>query len=228
VEYHAFVDMSGGSSDDAVLAIGHLDKGRAVLDLLMNQGPAAPFDPNQAVARFVRALKDYGVSYVTGDRYAGLTFQAQFITAGIPYTVSDKSKSDIYEAFEPRLNARRVLLLDGSPLEQQLLGLVWRGGRIDHQAGEHDDWANAAAGVVSVLPEDLYADDAGPPVPEATVLCNQADFWREMERRRTEPSPPGGWPVMCWGRPPAIERPRRETGKVLVDFDPYALPERRA
>ena len=32
---------------------------------------------------------------------------------------------------------------------EQLLGLVWKGGRIDHAAGEHDDWANAAAGVVA-------------------------------------------------------------------------------
>jgi len=37
-------------------------------------------------------------------------------------------------------------------VEQQLLGLVWRGARIDHQNGENDDWANAVAGaVVSVL-----------------------------------------------------------------------------
>ena len=36
-------------------------------------------------------------------------------------------------------------------LEQQLLGLVWRGSKIDHPGGEHDDYANAAAGVVQVL-----------------------------------------------------------------------------
>jgi hypothetical protein len=27
--------------------------------------------------------------------------------------------------------------------------LVRRGARVDHQAGDHDDWANAAAGVVN-------------------------------------------------------------------------------
>ena len=41
--YHAGVDMSGGSSDNACLAIVHLDEsGRVVLDCLMNQGAAHP------------------------------------------------------------------------------------------------------------------------------------------------------------------------------------------
>ena len=65
----AFVDMSGGSSDDAVLSIGHRDAdGRAVLDLLMDQGQRPPFDPNKAVERFVRPLREYGVSRAVGDR----------------------------------------------------------------------------------------------------------------------------------------------------------------
>ena len=43
VEYAAFVDMSGGSNDDAVLAIGHRDAdGHAVVDLVTNQGAASP------------------------------------------------------------------------------------------------------------------------------------------------------------------------------------------
>jgi hypothetical protein len=46
------------------------------------------------------------------------------------------------------LNGRRIVLLDVPQLEQQWLGLVWRGGKIDHQAGEHDDWPNAAAGAL--------------------------------------------------------------------------------
>jgi hypothetical protein len=43
------------------------------------------------------------------------------------------------------LTSPRPVLLDVATLEQQLLGLAWRGGRIDHQAGEHDDYANAVA-----------------------------------------------------------------------------------
>lgn len=152
IHYTAFVDMSGGSSDDAVLAIAHMDvDGRAVLDRIDNQGAPAPFNPNKAVERFVATLNDYGIARVTGDRYAGETFRAQFADAGIRYTVATDPKSTLYEALEPRLNAGQVVLLDVPTLEQQLLGLVWRGGRIDHQAGEHDDYANALAGVVRVL-----------------------------------------------------------------------------
>jgi hypothetical protein len=65
--------------------------------------------------------------------------------------VADKDKTALYEGFEPRLNGGRVRLVDVAKVEQELLGLVWRGSRIDHPGGEHDDWANAVAGVVDVL-----------------------------------------------------------------------------
>ena len=155
VAYKAFVDMSGGSNDDAVLAIGYRDPdGRAVLARIVNQGSAPPFDPIKAVKRFVDVLKDYGVATITGDRYAGETFRAAFEDQGIAYRVSDKTKSQLYETVEPALNSRQMILLDVPAVEQQLLGLVWRGGKIDHLSGEHDDWANAVAGVVMQLTGD--------------------------------------------------------------------------
>ncbi len=56
----------------------------------------------------------------------------------------------MYEALEPKLNAGEVELLDLPELQEQLLTLVWRGSRIDHLPGDHDDFANAAAGAVSL------------------------------------------------------------------------------
>ena len=55
VMYHAYVDMSGGSSDDAVLGIAHLEpNGRVVLDRVLNQGhrsiPAAQFSDSSRAA----------------------------------------------------------------------------------------------------------------------------------------------------------------------------------
>jgi hypothetical protein len=168
--YEAYVDMSGGSSDDAVLAIGHVDaEDRAVLDLLIDQGQRPPFDPNKAVDRFVAALKPYGVRRVVGDAYAGQTFRAQFADRFVAYAVSERTTSELYEAIEPLLNGHRVVLLDVPTLEQQLLGLMWKGGRITHQNGEHDDFATAAAGVVAHL---LAAADAREPTidpPESGV-----------------------------------------------------------
>jgi hypothetical protein len=152
ITYRAFVDMSGGSSDDAVLGIGHRDEaGRVVLDCLVDQGQRPPFDPNKAVERFVRVLHEYGCTQVTGDKYAGRTFSSQFEAAGISYRMCERDKSALYEGLEPMVNGRGVVLLDVPQIEQQLLGLVWRGGKIDHPNGEHDDFANACAGVAHVF-----------------------------------------------------------------------------
>lgn len=155
VNYSAFVDMSGGSSDDAVLAVGYRDADeRAVVCRVLNQGQPPPFDPIKAVERFVGVLQEYRLASVTGDRYAGETFRAAFEERGIVYRVSEHTTSQLYESFEPALNSRRVILPNVPELEQQLLGLIWRGGKIDHPAGEHDDHANAVAGVISRLLEE--------------------------------------------------------------------------
>jgi hypothetical protein len=148
--YVAFVDMSGGSNDDATFAIAHRDTaGREVLDLVMSQGRRPPFNPRDAVTRFAEACSEYQLTSVTGDAYAGETFRRDFEAAGIHYTVSTKSASDLYEEFEPRLNAGEVELLDCPELQEQLLTLVWLGGKITHERGAHDDWANAAVGALN-------------------------------------------------------------------------------
>ncbi len=148
----ADVDISGGSLDDAVLAIGHCGPdGRVIVDRVLNQGPPPPFDPRKAITRFVEVLREYGITRVRGDRYAGETFRADFRSNGIEYKVCEQTTSQLYEALEPVLNGGRVLLPDVPVLEQQLLGLVWRGGKITHPNGEHDDWATAVAGLVADL-----------------------------------------------------------------------------
>ena len=50
--------------------------------------------------------------------------------------VSSAPASDLYAAFEPKLNAGQVALVDDTLLEQQLLGLVWKGTKITHPAGD--------------------------------------------------------------------------------------------
>jgi hypothetical protein len=146
--YHAFVDMSGGSSDDAVLAIAHFDAARnvAVLDVLMAQTGAPPFNPRDAVRKFAAELKAWGLTRVTGDAYAGQTFRRDFEDLGIAYSVSPRTKTEIYDEFEPLLNAGEVELLDDGKLQEQLLTLVIRNGKTDHLAGDHDDFGNAACG----------------------------------------------------------------------------------
>ena len=64
----------------------------------------------------------------------------------------------------PPLNAGEVELLDVPKLQEQLLTLVTRGARIDHEPNGHDDWANAAAGVVCAIKDSrsrTIDDDIG-------------------------------------------------------------------
>lgn len=125
IQYSVFVDMSGGSSDDATLAIAHRDPDDlAVLDLVINQGRPVPFDPVAAVAYFAKTLREYRCAHVVGDKFAGETFISAFQKEGIGYTVSDLSRSELYEAMEPKLNSGQVMLLDHEIMESQFLGLV--------------------------------------------------------------------------------------------------------
>lgn len=147
-EYVSFVDMSGGSNDDAALGIAHFSKEQncAVLDQCVTQAGKPPFNPRKAVEKFAALLKEYRIRSVTGDRYAGETFVQDFLDHDISYRVSELTKSQLYEAIEPRINAGEIELLDHPKLTEQLLGLVMRGAKIDHLSGDHDDLANACAG----------------------------------------------------------------------------------
>ena len=155
-KYSAFVDMSGGSSDDAVLAIAHAEGRVTVIDLVEKQSGRPPFSPRVAIAKFAGILKSYGISKVTGDNFAGNTFKADFEGHGIAYQSCYPSKSNLYEALEPALNAGEVELLDSPTLTEQLVCLVWRGSRIDHEPNGHDDHANAVAGAVHIVRGGAY------------------------------------------------------------------------
>ena len=169
VEYCGFVDMSGGSSDDSCLAISHKNGDRLVLDLVMNQGRRPPFNPRHAIKKFVGVLQEYGVRRVTGDRYAGETFRQDFQDLGITYHTCRVTRSDLYEALEPAVNAAEVELLDLPKLQEQLLTLVMRGSKVDHQSGDHDDWSNAAAGAIWMIRPRVQSE------PRIRSLDNLAD-----------------------------------------------------
>jgi hypothetical protein len=150
-KYHGFIDLSGGSNDDSVLAIGHDDNGHAVLDLVVKQAGSPPFNPRMAVRKFVEVLRSYRLSRVMGDNFAGRTFAVDFEADGISYDVCPRPKTELYEQLEPALNAGEVELLDEPKLQEQLLTLVVRGTKIDHENNSHDDWSNAAAGCVWMI-----------------------------------------------------------------------------
>jgi hypothetical protein len=152
--YRAFTDPSGGASDAFTLAISHMEKGIRVLDCIRYRTP--PFSPEAVTAEFSKVIKSYGLSSVTGDRYAGEWPREQFSKCGVHYNPADKSKSDIYLELLPLINSGKVELLDNELLTKQLLNLERRTSRagkdsIDHPPRAHDDIANAAAGALVYL-----------------------------------------------------------------------------
>jgi hypothetical protein len=152
VRYTAFCDPAGGSGTDAMtLAVGHAERGQAVLDLIRSRKPN--FSPEQVTEEFAQDLRRYSIHEIHGDKYAGDWPAEQFRKHGIQYRTSEKTKSEIYQSCLPMLNSGKVELLDNKTLRQQLLGLerkTARSGRdsIDHRPGAHDDLVNSAAGVL--------------------------------------------------------------------------------
>jgi hypothetical protein len=179
VRYFGFCDPSGGSADSMTIAIAHADKeGRGVLDATREIRP--PFSPEDVVVEFAALLKSYGLSSVTGDRYAGEWPRERFSEHGIRYEPAEKSKSELYIEFLPILNSGKADLLDNARLIAQLCSLERRTSRgtgrdsVDHPPGAHDDVANAAAGAL-------------------VLAAGKADglaTWRAMGRDDPPPEPP--------------------------------------
>lgn len=154
VRYRAFVDPSGGSRDAFTAAVAHREGERVVVDCV--RAWPAPFNPSGVVEEIAVLLKGYRVSTVTGDRYGGEFPRELFRGHGIKYVVATHDRSALYLELLPRVNAGTIELLDDARLLRELRGLERRRGsagrdRIDHRPGEHDDRANALAGVAAEL-----------------------------------------------------------------------------
>ena len=161
----------------------------------MAQTGAPPFNPRDAVRKFAAEMRAWGLSRVTGDAYAGQTFRRDFEDLGITYAVSRETKSEIYDAFEPKLNAGEVELLDDGKLQEQLLTLVMRGGRIDHQPGDRDDCANAACGSLVLAGARAPNDDEVFVVPFAPTTPSLGRAFDLGVNFDNVSGPPGGWPA---------------------------------
>jgi hypothetical protein len=152
--YHAFVDPSGGSSDSFTMGIAHKEADRIVIDAVHER--KAPFDPETCIDDFCVTLKQYRVTRVVGDRYAGEFPREQFRKRSIAYVCSEKTKSDLYRDLLPLINSGRIVLPKSDRLLNQLCGLERRTARsgrdsIDHAPGGKDDTANALAGVANLI-----------------------------------------------------------------------------
>ena len=152
IRYVGFVDSASGVGQDAfALGIAHKDRDAIVLDLAHEVKP--PFSPSNAIAEICALLKSYGVTSVTGDKYAPGFVAEGFARAGVRYVYSERDRSQIYVECLPLLTSGRARLIDSKKLVTQFVSLERRtsaGGRdrVDHGVNGHDDLCNAAAGAL--------------------------------------------------------------------------------
>ena len=153
IQYHAFVDLSGGRVEDAAVAVAHKEGRKVVVDLAKRY--KAPFNPHEVVASIAGELRRYRVQRVAGDNYAADFVAQAFGSHGFRYKRSEKPKAGLYAEFLPRVCSGDIELLNDEVLVNQLAALERRtrsGGKdiIDHPKGGKDDLANAVAGVADV------------------------------------------------------------------------------
>ena len=150
--YSAFVDPAGDSGQDSMaVAIACHKDGRAILCRLVEWRP--PFSPDEATKECADILKEYRLTRVSGDQYAGDWPTDRFRAHGIHYVKAEHTKSDFYGAFLPLVNSRKVELLDHPRMLNQLLALERSTSRLGKDSIAHpprgrDDLANAAAGAL--------------------------------------------------------------------------------
>jgi len=165
LSYMAFADLSGGRHDASVIAIGHSegedDKIRYIADVV--RGFRAPHDPHSAVRDFASVAKEYGITEIFGDAYAGDWVSGAFAEAGINYRRSELNRSALYLEGLP-LFVRGLVNIPDHPILTRELRLLerrtTRSGRdsVDHGVSGTDDHANALFGMLHRLSAGTPAD----------------------------------------------------------------------
>jgi hypothetical protein len=156
VKYIAWADAAGGTGRDSfALAIAHRQKDRTVvLDLVRERKPR--FVASAVVAEFAAILRQYKITQVWGDAFAGGFHSDLWADHKIEFKPAERSTSENYLALLPLLTQPgRTRLLHDHTLRHQLAGLERRthaGDResVSHAATQsaHDDVAAAAAGAL--------------------------------------------------------------------------------
>jgi hypothetical protein len=176
--YAAALDL-GVVSDRTVLAVGHRDGDRVVLDLMLAwQGSRAhPVDFGEVEAAIVEAHQRFRFR-LRLDPWQGLDLAQRLRARGVPaeeFTFSAASKQRLASTLLSTINAGKLRLYEAEGLRDELLGLrlvqsasgSWS---FDHRSGGHDDRAVALALMAVALLEhpvgSLSAHWApGPPHP---------------------------------------------------------------
>lgn len=184
MQLFAFVDPSGGKSDDMTLSIAGREPDGQIVQVCV-RAKKAPFNPAACVKEFAETLRAYNLHQVTGDRYSGNWVQESFLAEGIHYEVCEQNKSQLYLEFLPLIMTQRVVLLDIKEQTIQFRQLERKSGRnqdiVDHPKGIKDDIANSCAGsCVLAARVDSY------PLPPLSLGLIEAEVGSEKARMDRE------------------------------------------
>ena len=156
INYHAFVDASGGRHDSFTMTIGFNEDGRFTAAVIVGKEARPTFDPTAVAAEFAALAKEYGCTYVTGDNYSAEWVTKAFEAAGMGYRRAPVAKSQLYIECVPFFMRGAVSIPDHPTLIRELRQLerrTHRSGRdsVDHPShGGTDDYANSVVGALFV------------------------------------------------------------------------------
>lgn len=153
--YYGFVDPTGGgqsaNADEFTCCIGHVEQGVVVVDCLR----ALRGRPADIIKEYSILLRSYGISEVSGDKYAGYFAHDEFEKYGIRYNFTDERRTGLYQFALGVINSGACELPPCEKMVNQFCNLERRVSRsgteqIDHGTakGSHDDRANAIAGLI--------------------------------------------------------------------------------
>jgi hypothetical protein len=152
-KYLAFTDASAGRHDHFTFCIGHKENDQFICDVLRGRKP--PFDPASVAKEYAELAKQYKVSAIVGDAYAGEWTSQAFKKHGIDYRRSKQPRSVLYLESMPAFVRGAVSIPDHARVLRELRLLERKtspGGRdsIDHGKNGSDDYANALCGCIAI------------------------------------------------------------------------------
>ncbi len=158
-----FVDSAAGGPCAYTAAIYHVTReNKVVIDRLIVLDP--PLNTSHGATRHVAGVcKEYGVSVIYGDAFAGDWCSAEFAKHGLSYMRSPLVKTDLFLEALPVILSGACELPDpaasaeGRRLFRELVGLQRRVGKsrsgreeIIKPRGQGDDAANAVCGALAL------------------------------------------------------------------------------
>jgi hypothetical protein len=196
IVYRAYCDPAGGTgSDSFALAIAHRlydEPGTVLIDMLRERKPR--FVPRDVITEYAGLLKQYSISEVQGDKFAGGFHADEWRRHGIHFVPCDRTTSENYLHALPMLLAGRVRLIDNATLRSQLASLERRVSSADREtvthpqtASAHDDCATAVCGVLSISArpgyDRLYLGFSDTPRQQPASSANRRlnDLYRGLE-----------------------------------------------